>query len=48
MDYQRADRIQRTSLLSLIGQRKFERGQGLGRAIGGAMSDKFKSSLTGL
>jgi hypothetical protein len=47
MDYQNARSIRRKSLLSLIAERKFEDGQGIGSSIGGAISDKFKARATG-
>lgn len=43
MDYQQARSIRNTGLLSLIAERKFEDGQGIGASIGGAISDKFKA-----
>jgi hypothetical protein len=43
MDYQQARSIRKTGLLSLIAERKFEDGQGIGASIGGAISDKFKA-----
>ena len=46
MEYQRAARIKNKSLLSLIGERKFEQGQGIARSVGGAISDKFKAKAT--
>jgi hypothetical protein len=47
MDYQQARSIRKSSLLSLIAERKFEDGQGIGSSIGGAISDKFKAKATG-
>jgi len=47
MDYQKARSVRKSSLLSLIAERKFEEGQGLGSSIGGAISDKFKAKATG-
>jgi hypothetical protein len=47
MDYQNARSIRKKSLLSLIAEKKFEEGQGLGSSIGGAISDKFKAKAMG-
>lgn len=47
MDYQLARSIRRSSLLSLIAEKNFDQGQGLGSSIGGAISDKFKARATG-
>ena len=47
MDYQTARSIRKSSLLSLIAERKFEDGQGIGSSIGGAISDKFKAKGVG-
>ena len=43
MEYQKASQIRKKSLLTLIGEKKFEQGKGLGSSIGGAISDKFKA-----
>jgi len=48
MDYQKARSIRKSSLLSLIAERKFEEGQGIGASIGGAISDKFKAKGMGI
>jgi len=48
MEYQEARRIRGKSLLSLIAERKFEEGQGIGASIGGAISDRFKARATGI
>ena len=48
MEYSKASRLRKQSLLSLIGEKKFEEHKGLGASIGGAISDKFKAKLTGL
>jgi hypothetical protein len=47
MDYQKASQTRKKSLLSLIAEKKFEEGQGIGASIGGAISDKFKAKATG-
>jgi hypothetical protein len=47
MDYSKAARIRKTGLVSLIAKNKFEKGQGIGSSIGGAISDKFKARITG-
>jgi len=48
MDYKKASQIRKKGLLSLIAEKKFEQGQGLGSSIGGAISDKFKAKATGM
>ena len=48
MEYQKASQIRKKSLLTLIGEKKFEQGKGLGSSIGGAISDKFKAKATGI
>lgn len=48
MDYKKASQIRKKSLLSLIAEKKFEEGEGLGSSIGGAISDKFKAKITGV
>jgi hypothetical protein len=48
MDYQRAARVRKTGLFRLIAQKKFEKGQGLGTSIGGAISEKFKAKGMGI
>jgi hypothetical protein len=47
MDYRKASSIRNKSLLSLISEKKFQEGQGLGSSIGGAISDKFKAKSVG-
>mgnify|MGYP003349644503 CR=1 FL=1 len=47
MEYSKARRIRKTGLFKLIAEKKFEEGQGLGSAIGGAISDKFKAKSMG-
>jgi hypothetical protein len=46
MDYKKAQQLKNKSLLSLIAEKKFERGEGLGSSIGGAISEKFKAKVT--
>ena len=46
MDYQKAQQLKNRSLLSLIAQKKFKEGQGLGSSITGAISDKFTARAT--
>jgi len=48
MDYQKAKQTRKKSLLTLIGEKKFEQGKGLGSSIGGAISDKFKAKAVGI
>ena len=48
MGYEKAARIRKTGLLSLIAQKKFEEGQGLGSSIKGAIGDKFKARAKGI
>jgi len=48
MDYQKASRIRKKGLLSLIAEKKFQEGQSLGSAIGGSISEKFKARSVGL
>ena len=47
MNYQEAYNTRKTNLFRLIAEKKFEEGQGLGSAIGGAISDKFKAKAKG-
>jgi hypothetical protein len=46
MDYQKAQQLKNQGLLSLIAQKKFKEGQGLGSSITGAISDKFTARAT--
>lgn len=48
MDYRQASNIRKTGLIKLIATRKFEGGQGIGRAIGSSISDKFKAKAVGM
>jgi hypothetical protein len=47
MNYQEASKIRKTGLLSLIAEKKFGEGKGLGSSIGGAISEKFKAKSVG-
>lgn len=46
MDYRKAQQLKNKSVLSLIAENKFERGQSLGSSVGDAISDKFKAKVT--
>ena len=48
MDYQTGKRYRNRSLLGLIGQRKFEEGESLGKSIRTSISDKMRSSALGI
>jgi hypothetical protein len=48
MEYSKAAKIRKKGLLSLIAEKKFEEGQGLGSSIGGAISEKFKARAVGM
>ena len=48
MDYSQASSIRKKSLSSLIAEKKFGEGLGLGSSIGGAVSEKFKSKAVGI
>ena len=47
MNYKKASEIRNKSLLSLVAEKKFQKGQGLGSSIGSAISDKFKAKSLG-
>jgi len=46
MDYRKAQQLKNKGLLSLIAEKKFEKGQGIGASVGGAISEKFKAKVT--
>lgn len=48
MNYKKAAQIRKRGLLSLIAEKKFEQGQGLGSSIGSAISEKFKAKSVGI
>lgn len=48
MDYQKARQTRKSGLLSLIGEKRYEEGQSVKGAIGGAISDKFKAQVAGI
>lgn len=47
MDYRKASQIRKKSLLSLIAEKKFKEGEGLGSSIGSAISEKLKARSLG-
>jgi hypothetical protein len=48
MNYQEARRVRKTGLLSLINEGIFDEGKGLGGAVGGAISKRFKAKSVGI
>ena len=48
MEYKKASEIRNKGLLSLIAENKFQKEKSLGKAIGGAISDKFKAKAVGI
>ncbi len=48
MDYKKASQVRKKGLISLIAEKKFQQGQGLGSSIGSAISEKFKAKSVGI
>ena len=48
MNYQEARRVRKTGLLSLINEGLFDEGKGIGGAVGGAISKRFKAKSVGI
>jgi len=48
MDYKKASQVRKKGLLSLIAEKKFKEGEGLGSSIGSAISEKLKARALGI